>query len=84
MSDPASQDEYRRRIENLQAVLAGPATKPAANGTPHSMAYSPTLRIIVASVFSLSTPASTPRNFSLPRMNSPAAPAPPSRVLRVP
>ena len=36
MSDPASQDEYRRRIENLQAVLAGPATKPGARPSPAS------------------------------------------------
>jgi Zn-dependent protease len=30
MSDPALQDAHRRRIENLQAVLAGSATKPGA------------------------------------------------------
>ena len=30
MSTPSPEDDYRRRIENLQAVLAGPATKPGS------------------------------------------------------
>ena len=30
MSAPSPEDDYRRRIENLQAVLAGPATKPGS------------------------------------------------------
>jgi len=34
VSGPALQDERRRRIENLQAVLAGPATKPGARPLP--------------------------------------------------
>jgi Zn-dependent protease len=34
MNAPATEDAYRRRIENLQAVLAGPATKPGSPPSP--------------------------------------------------
>ena len=39
MSEPALQDAQRRRLENLQAVLAGPAAKPGA--LPPAAADSP-------------------------------------------